>query len=136
MDALAEEYQDKVKFLLVYGYEPHAEDARVASGFGLDHLPSLDTLDCGERQTLARAFRSTYQVRRQVLADDFKEQSAARRLLGTVHFAHPLVVLDVDGKLALYLSLADVGQVDKALQRLMATGGRYVHPDANKLRGE
>jgi hypothetical protein len=135
MDALAEKYQDEVKFLLVYGYEAHAEDARVAGGFGLDQMPALDTKDSEERRSLARSFRATYQIQRQVMVDNFEEQSAACRLLGTVHFAHPLVVLDVEGKLALYMSLADVRGLDEALERLMATGGHYVHPDtSNRMR--
>jgi hypothetical protein len=129
MDALATRYQGRVKFLLLYSYEAHPEQlARV----GIDRThprPVAEALTVDERGRFARDLRDLYQVQRQIVVDDFDEKSVAWQLLGRTSYSFaPLVVLDVDGKPALYLERTAPEELDDFLSKLLAAGGRLTHP--------
>jgi hypothetical protein len=128
MESLAAKYHSQVKFLVVYGHEPHAEDRTAVGKYRADHRPVPETADPVERLALARDFAGIYRLRRQVLVDDFEEKSAAWRLLGETHYTHPVAVLDVEGKTALLLPWLDVEQLDRFLAGLLADQKAYVPP--------
>jgi hypothetical protein len=128
MDALAAKYRGQVKFLLVYGFEIHAEDAKEPGRYRADKRPVIQSRTPLERWSFAKDFRSYFQLQRQVLVDNFDRQSAAWRLLGSTHYTHSLVVLDVQGKTAFLTPWAKVKELDDVLTKLLANHGRYASP--------
>jgi hypothetical protein len=130
MDDLAARYQGRVQFLLVYSYEAHPEQW---SRGGIDPIrPDIraEARTLSERDRLARDFQDQYQIQRRLVVDDFDEKSAAWRLLGRTSYTHPLVVLDVKGRLALSVERGSVADLDAFLADLLAAG-----PEPNSSEG-
>jgi hypothetical protein len=119
MDALAAKYAREVNFVLVYGYEAHPERLSTYGIRGDERKLVRDATTISERRDLAEDFRSYYHLQRPIVVDDFNEGSAAWRLLGTIHFKHPLVILDALGKVIQRLDCPNSAEVDQCLGSLL-----------------
>jgi hypothetical protein len=123
MEALAEKYRDTVKFLVVYGYEIHPEEPEDIGQYRGDQKPVVQSLSMDQRREFARDFRALKHLKRQVLVDEFGEQSAAIRLLGSMDYTHPLAVIDRDGKIVFLKLWGDVAELERFLTELMGRDG-------------
>jgi hypothetical protein len=118
MDALAAKYDGRVKFLLVYGYEPHPDQMSNYGIHGDEHKRVDAPRTLAARREFAADFRDYYHVKRTIVVDDFDEKSAAWRLFGTTSYSHPVVIVDAAGRVIFRNSQPEPAELDGILRRL------------------
>jgi hypothetical protein len=119
MDALAKKYP-QVQWVFIYCHEAHAEMAPDATAA----RPTPRGDNAAERQRSARRLRDDVHVQRRIFPDGFGEACVFDRYFSDP-IDNPLVVVDVDGKIACTLSWTDAEQVDAFLARLLAQAGKW-----------
>src|SRR6266404_5584891 len=122
MERLAKKYAG-VDFVLVYCHEAHPEKEET----GTIARPVLRAHDYTERRRVALWMREQSHIRRRILPDEFGEASVFDRYF-SARLDNPLVVVDIEGKLACAMSWTAAEQVDLVLARLLAHGGKWDPP--------
>lgn len=113
MEAVARKYRDQVEFLFVYTKEMHP-----------DVVPFLvDTSEAGgTRVDAAQAMTTHFKMERRVLMDAVG-RSSIQSYFGNQ--ADAVVVIGVDGRLALLLPWSNAWVLDDFLSPFLAGGGRF-----------
>jgi hypothetical protein len=116
MDKIAKDFKDKgVAFYMLYTREPHA--GQKMRGFDFSEKKQTETRE--ERVDYALAMIKQYSQFRPVLIDTFGEKCLQKTVGGNM--PNSLIVVDKEGKVALWQAWSDAKALRKKLEEMTGT---------------
>jgi hypothetical protein len=129
MDQIAREFKEKgVEFHVLYTREPHAGQKTM----GMDFSDKKQTSTREERVAYAREMLKDLKQYRPILIDKFGAESIQRRL--GAGMPNSLIVVDREGKVALWQGWSDAAELRKKLEELTSSTAQKQPSTEGKAR--